>query len=158
MRCGLCGFLIIKSQTTLHYAVWCGAVHYYLQCGAVMPFCGWFWCGFCGLCSSCNLVNTPSHHYSRSLPHQYSQRSGCIIFNAEGMASMPFLLHPSRVSCPSQFSLLGGLAPYPLYHWCLSLWGLDYVLGILTKWVTPTSLQVVGSPSYIILWILTPQK
>ena len=21
--CGLCGFLIIKSQTALHYAVWC---------------------------------------------------------------------------------------------------------------------------------------
>ena len=30
MRCGLCGFLIIKSQTALHHAV-----HYYLRCGAV---------------------------------------------------------------------------------------------------------------------------
>ena len=52
MRCGLCGFLIIKPQTTLHHvvwcgfliikpqttlhhAVWCGAMHYYLRCGAV---------------------------------------------------------------------------------------------------------------------------
>ena len=26
MRCGLCGFLIIKPQTTLHHAVWCGAM------------------------------------------------------------------------------------------------------------------------------------
>ena len=29
MRCGLCGFLIIKSQTALHHVVWCSAV----QCG-----------------------------------------------------------------------------------------------------------------------------
>ena len=26
-----------------------------LQCGAVMPFCGQFWCDFCSLCG---LVNT----------------------------------------------------------------------------------------------------
>ena len=45
MRCGLCGFLIIKPQTALHHAVWCGAV---------MIFCERFWCGFCGL------VNTPT--------------------------------------------------------------------------------------------------
>ena len=31
MWCGLCGFLIIKPQTALHHAVWCSAVHYYLQ-------------------------------------------------------------------------------------------------------------------------------
>ena len=29
MRCGLCGFLIIKPQTALHHAVWCGAVRLY---------------------------------------------------------------------------------------------------------------------------------
>ena len=40
-------------------AVRCGAVHYYLRCGVVMPFCGWFWCGFCGLCG---LMNTPNHN------------------------------------------------------------------------------------------------
>ena len=50
MRCGLCGFLIIKPQTALHHAVWCGAV---------MPFCGRFCCGLCGL------VNTPS--YARAI-------------------------------------------------------------------------------------------
>ena len=33
MRCGLCGFLIIKPQTTLHYA--CGAVRCNITCGAV---------------------------------------------------------------------------------------------------------------------------
>ena len=42
MWCGLCGFLIIKPQTALHHAVWCGAVQYYLRCVAIMPFCGWF--------------------------------------------------------------------------------------------------------------------
>ena len=26
MRCGLCSFLIIKPQTALCHAVWCGAV------------------------------------------------------------------------------------------------------------------------------------
>ena len=29
----MCGFLIIKSQTALHHAVWCGAVQDYLRCG-----------------------------------------------------------------------------------------------------------------------------
>ena len=57
MRCGLCGFLIIKLQTALHHAVWCGTVHYYLQCGAVLQFYGRFWCGFYDLCG---LVNTPN--------------------------------------------------------------------------------------------------
>ena len=54
MWCGLCGFLIIKPQTALHHAMWCGAVYYYLRCSMVILFCEWFWCGFCGL------VNTPS--------------------------------------------------------------------------------------------------
>ena len=54
MRCGLCGFLIIKPQTTLHYAVRCDVVHFYLRCGAVMPFYGQFWCSFC------DLMNTPT--------------------------------------------------------------------------------------------------
>ena len=31
-----------------------GAVHCYLRCGAVIQFCGRFWCGFC------DLVKTPS--------------------------------------------------------------------------------------------------
>ena len=56
----MCGFLIIKPQTTLHHAGWCGVVQYYLRCSTVMPFCGRFWCGFCGLCGLCGLVNTPS--------------------------------------------------------------------------------------------------
>ena len=60
VRCGLCGFLIIKLQTALHHAVWCGAVQYYLWCSEVMPFYGRFWCGFCGLYGLCSLVNTPS--------------------------------------------------------------------------------------------------
>ena len=42
MRCGLCSFLIIKPQTALHHVVWCDAMHYYLQCGVVMLFCGCF--------------------------------------------------------------------------------------------------------------------
>ena len=33
------------------------AVHYYLRCDAVMPFCGQFWCSFCDLC---DLMNTPN--------------------------------------------------------------------------------------------------
>ena len=49
MWCDLCGFLIIKPQTTLHYAVRCGVVHFYLRCGVVMPFYGQFLCGFGGL-------------------------------------------------------------------------------------------------------------
>ena len=36
VRCGLCGFLIIKPQIALHHAVWCGAVQYYLRCGAIL--------------------------------------------------------------------------------------------------------------------------
>ena len=40
MRCGLCGFLIIKPQTALHHVVWCSAVHYYLQ--AVLVRFLWF--------------------------------------------------------------------------------------------------------------------
>ena len=60
MQSGVCGFLIIKLQTALHHAVWCGAVHYYLRHGAVMPFYEQFWCGFCGLCGLCGLVNTPT--------------------------------------------------------------------------------------------------
>ena len=39
-------FLITKPQTALHHTVWCiitcGAVHYYLWCNAVMPFCRLF--------------------------------------------------------------------------------------------------------------------
>ena len=67
MRCGLCGFLIIKPQTALHHAVWCGAVYYYLQCGAVMPFCGLFWCDFCGLYG---LVNTPKDNFQKKKKQQ----------------------------------------------------------------------------------------
>ena len=37
MRCGLCGFLIMKLQTALHHAVRC-----IVTCGAVMLFCRWF--------------------------------------------------------------------------------------------------------------------
>ena len=55
-----CGFLIIKPQITLHYAVWCGAVHCYLRCCTVMPFCRRFWCGLCGL------VSTPTQRGSFS--------------------------------------------------------------------------------------------
>ena len=47
MRCGLCGFLIIKPQTALHHAVRCN-----ITCGAVIPLCGRF---------SCGLVDTPKY-------------------------------------------------------------------------------------------------
>ena len=53
MWCGLYGFLIIKPQTALHYVMQCGhvmqcgAVYYYLWCGAVMPFCD----GLCAVCA-----------------------------------------------------------------------------------------------------------
>ena len=88
--CGLCGFLIIKPQIALHHAVWCGAVQYYLRCGAVMPFCGRFWCGFCGLCSLCGLVNTPncsiqfqqtntSKHIQQRWQHNYSMEAMKIV-------------------------------------------------------------------------------
>ena len=79
MRCGLCGFLILKPQTALHDAVWCGAVHYYLWCGAVMLFCGQFWCGFCGLYGLCGLVNTPSPYYL-SL-HNFLNKISFIVHN-----------------------------------------------------------------------------
>ena len=72
MRCGLCGFLIIKPQTALHHAVRCGAVQYYLQCGAVMPFCRQFWCDFCGLCSLCGLVNTPMYEPAYFCCHSFN--------------------------------------------------------------------------------------
>ena len=67
MRCGLCGFLIIKPQTALHRAMWSGAVQfmrfsYYKtanrtapcdveRCGAVQCTitCGAVWlCHFAG--------------------------------------------------------------------------------------------------------------
>ena len=35
VRCGLCGFLIIKPQIALHHVVWCGAVRCNITCGAV---------------------------------------------------------------------------------------------------------------------------
>ena len=60
MRCSLCGFLIIKPQITLHHEVWCGAVHCYLRCCTVMPFCRRFWCSLCGL------VSTPTQRGSFS--------------------------------------------------------------------------------------------
>ena len=49
MRCGLCGFLIMKLQTALYHAVRSGTV----TCNAVMPFCRKFWYDLYGL------VNTP---------------------------------------------------------------------------------------------------
>ena len=47
MRCGLCGFLIIKPQTALHHVVWCGALLFAVQCGyailgAVLVWFMWF--------------------------------------------------------------------------------------------------------------------
>ena len=47
MWCGLYGFLIIKPQTALHHVMQCGAVHYYLRCDAIMPFCD----GLCAVCA-----------------------------------------------------------------------------------------------------------
>ena len=61
MRCGLCGFLTIKLKTALHHTVRCHTVHYYLRCGAVIPFYERFWFSFCGLCGLCGLVNTPTN-------------------------------------------------------------------------------------------------
>ena len=57
MQCGLCGFLIIKPQTTQHHAVRCT-----VTCGAMQlcHFVGSFGAVFCGLCGLCGLVNTPS--------------------------------------------------------------------------------------------------
>ena len=34
MRYGLCGFLILKPQTALHHAVWCGAVQLFHFAGS----------------------------------------------------------------------------------------------------------------------------
>ena len=61
VRCGLCGFLTIKLKTALHHMVRCHTVHYYLRCGAVIPFYERFWFSFCGLCGLCGLVNTPTN-------------------------------------------------------------------------------------------------
>ena len=36
--CGLYGFLIIKPQTALHHAVWCGVVRCKITCGAVQLY------------------------------------------------------------------------------------------------------------------------
>ena len=82
MWCGLCGFLIIKPQTALHHAVWCGAVQYYLRCVAIMPFCGRFWCSFCGLYGLCGLVNT------HNLPCLSSDHC-------------PLLINPTGIEIPS---------------------------------------------------------
>ena len=59
MRCGVVRF---SSYKTANRIAPCGVVRYgalllAVRCGAVMPFCGWFWCGFCSLC---DLVNTPN--------------------------------------------------------------------------------------------------
>ena len=74
MRCSLCGFLIIKPQTALHHVVWCSAVHYYLRCGVVMPFCRQFWCSFCGLCDFYGLVNTPSCSINRNKSNRWKMK------------------------------------------------------------------------------------
>ena len=75
MRCVLCIFLILKSQTALYHTVWCGAVYYYLQCSAIMPFCGRFWYDFCDLRDLCNLVNTHTHTHTHT--HLLSQTIIC---------------------------------------------------------------------------------
>ena len=59
MRCGAVRFVWFSyyktaNHTTLCGAVRCGVVHFYLRCGAVMPFYGRFWCSFC------DLMNTPT--------------------------------------------------------------------------------------------------
>ena len=46
VRCGLCGFLIIKPQIALHHVVWCGAVRCKITCGAVRL------CHFAGGCGA----------------------------------------------------------------------------------------------------------
>ena len=51
-------FVRFSYYKTANYTAPCGAMHYYLRCGMVMPFCRQFWCGFCGLCG---LVNIPMH-------------------------------------------------------------------------------------------------
>ena len=52
MRCGLCGFLIIKPQTTLHHAMWCDAV----RCTVRLCYFAGDFGGLSGL------VNTPSYN------------------------------------------------------------------------------------------------
>ena len=52
-------FVLFSYYKTANRTAPCGAVHYYLRCSAVMPFCGRFWCVFC------SLVNTPTGHYHR---------------------------------------------------------------------------------------------
>ena len=52
-------FVRFSYYKTANYTAPYGAVHYYLRCGAVMPFCEWFWCGLCDLCG---LVNTPNSY------------------------------------------------------------------------------------------------
>ena len=37
--------------------VQCGVVHFYLQCGKIIPFCKWLWCGFCGLANTPTISN-----------------------------------------------------------------------------------------------------
>ena len=58
---GAVRFVRFSYYKTVNRTVPCGVVHYYLRCGAVMPFCERFWCGFCGLCDLCGLVNIPSY-------------------------------------------------------------------------------------------------
>ena len=57
---GAVRFVRFSYYKTVNRTVPCGVVHYYLRCGAVMPFCRWFWCGFCCL------VNTPNSGDSRN--------------------------------------------------------------------------------------------
>ena len=54
-------FVWFSYYKTVNRTAQCGAVHYYLWCGAVMLFCG-FWYGFDGL------VNTHILHYTNGLP------------------------------------------------------------------------------------------
>ena len=49
-------FVRFSYYKTANRTAPCGVV----RCGAIMPFCERFWCGFCGLCGLCGLVNTPS--------------------------------------------------------------------------------------------------
>ena len=65
LGCGAVRFVRFSYYKTANHTAPCGVVRcsvvqYYLWCGAVMPFCGQFWCSFCGLCGLCGLVNTPT--------------------------------------------------------------------------------------------------
>ena len=51
-------FVQFSYYKTTNRTAPCSAVQYYLRSSAVMPFCGWFWCGFCDLCGLCGLMNT----------------------------------------------------------------------------------------------------